>query len=73
MDDYAKDDGPGEVWQLCSFTMILCNANFFVWWDMKLKFASHLFLVSAIDLTLVQFQITKLLTFSAAEARNGSW
>ena len=24
------------------FTMILCDANFFVWWDMKLKFHSHL-------------------------------
>ena len=30
IDDYTKDGGPREVGQLCIFTMILCDANFFV-------------------------------------------
>ena len=58
------------------FTIILYDANFFVWSDMKLKFHSHLqiALVSLCnDLGPVQFQMIKVLTFFVAEARNGSW
>ena len=58
------------------FTMILCDANFLfgkIWNSNSPVTFKLLSLVSIIDLRLVQFEITKLLTFIVAEARNGSW
>ena len=28
VDVHAKDGGPGEVWVLCNFTMILCGLTY---------------------------------------------